>query len=141
MKMLHLVEQIVKKNRVEEMAEALCSIASKMSGNLKEELMHEMECLAYTMTAEEAKQIVQHMAPYGEHWTMDKVKAYLHGRGIEEPDCLHYYVVMNMMYNDYFQTASAFGLKDNVDFFYDLAKNFLEDVDGVDFKTEKYFNM
>jgi hypothetical protein len=48
---------------------------------------------------------------------------------------------MNMMYNDYFQTASAYKLKDDADFFYDLAKDFIEDVDGVEFKVEKYFNM
>lgn len=141
MKILPLVEQIIKKDRVEGMAEALCSAMSKMPSNIKDDLLHELDCLAYTFTPEEAKQTVQRMAPYGEHWSMDKIKSYLHGRGIEEPDCIHYYVVMNMMYNDYFQTASAYGLNDNPDFYYDLAKNFIEDVDGVDFKVEKYFHM
>lgn len=141
MKIQPVIERIVKKNRIDEMSEALCSAMAKMPTNIKEELMHELEALAYTFTMDEAKQIVQRMAPYGEHWSLDKVKAYLHSQGIEAPDCIHYYVVMNMMYNDYFQTASAFGLKDNADFFYDLAKNFIEDVDGVDFKVEKYFNM
>ena len=140
MKIQPVIEQIIKKNRVDELSEALCSAMAKMPSNTKEELMHNLECLAYTFTADEAKLIVQRMAPYGEHWSMDKVKTYLLGRGVEN-NCIHYYVVMNMMYNDYYQTALDFGLKDNPDFFYEMAKNFIEDVDGVDFKVEKYFNM
>ena len=140
MKIQPVIEQIIKKNRAEEMSEVLCSAMAKMPANIKEELMHKLEYLAYTFTADEARQIVQKMAPYGEHWNMDKVKAYLLEHGVEH-NCIHYYVVMNMMYNDYFQTALDFGLKDNADFFYELAKNFIEDVDGVDFKVEKYFAM
>ena len=90
MKIQPVIEQIIKKNRVDELSEALCSAMAKMPANIKEELVHNLECLAYTFTTDEAKLIVQRMAPYGEHWSMDKVKTYLLGRGVEN-NCIHYY--------------------------------------------------
>ena len=72
---------------------------------------------------------------------MDKVKSYIASKGIDHNQCIHYYVVMNMMYNDYIRTAEAFGQKDNPDFYFLLAKNFINDPDGADFKVEKYFQM
>ena len=48
---------------------------------------------------------------------------------------------MNMTYNDYMNTAITFGLKDNPDFFYSLAKDFINDADAAPYKVEKYFSM
>ena len=136
-----VIDLITSKGKTKEMIEAFVSVYPKMSSGLREDLCHELECLAYTYSADEAKQIVLKMSPYGEHWSMDKIKAFIASRGISDKQQIHYYLVMNMMYNDYIQTAEMFGQKDNPDFYFMLAKNFIEDADGVDFKVEKYFKM
>lgn len=136
-----IIGLIVQKDRVEEMAEDLQEALPKMPTAQREEFINRMESLAYTFTADEAKRIVHKMTPYGEHWTMDKIKAYLEDKSIKHEQCLHYYLVMNMMYNDYLPTAQTFGMKDNPDFYYSLAHDFIDDPDGVKFKVEKYFKM
>ena len=136
-----IIGLIVQKDRIDEMAEDLQEALPKMPTAQREEFINHMESLAYTFTTDEAKHIVQKMTPYGEHWSMDKVRAYLEDKGVKHGHCLHYYLIMNMVYNDYMPTAQAFGLKDNTDFFYSLAHDFIDDPDGVKFKVEKYFKM
>ena len=136
-----LMDKIVAKGKTKEMIDAIVALTPKMPNAQRDEFLREMECIAYTYTADEAKHVVQKMTPYGEHWSMDKIKAYLADKKIQHGQCLHYYLVMNMMYNDYWLTAEAFGQKENPDFYFSLAKNFIEDPDGVPFKVEKYFQM
>lgn len=81
------------------------------------------------------------MIPYGEHWSCDKVKEYLIKKDATTEYLMYYYLVMNMTYNDYMNTAITFGLKDNPDFFYSLAKDFINDADAAPYKVEKYFSM
>lgn len=136
-----LLECIAKNGRSSQLLDLFVSVIPKLPNDLKEHVTHEMERLAYSFTPDQAKEIVRKMTPYGEHWAADKVKAYIASKGVDQDDCIHYYLVMNMMYNDYYQTAQAFGQKDNADFYFSLAKNFIDDADGVDFKVEKYFEM
>ena len=136
-----LVEMITKKGRKEQLFDYLISIVPNLPKDIKEDVCEEMQELAYTMDLTEARAIVQKMTPYGEHWAADKVKVYIAGKDVDPDQCIHYYVVMNMMYNDYAHTAQAFGQKDNPDFYFQLAKDFIDDVDGVPFKVEKYFEM
>mgnify|MGYP003306525305 CR=1 FL=1 len=116
-------------------------MVSKMPNDLKKEFTHKMECLAYTYSLEEAQQVVQRMVPFGEHWSPEKIKIYIATKNVDTDNCIHYYLAMNMMYNDYHKTAEHFGQKENPDFYFDLAYDFLNDADGVDFKIEKYFKM
>ena len=97
-----------------------------------------LEKLAYKITPMEAEQIVKSMKPRGQHWTLKQIKEYLAGKGITE-NYTDYYLVMNMAYNDYFATAKLFGLQSDPEFFYSLAKDFIEDADAKPFKIEKYF--
>lgn len=140
MGMHHLLEQIEKKGREKDALKVLGDIMPKMTGEAKDALVSKLECLAYTFTPEEAKATVQKMVPYGEHWSLEKVKELLKSKGIEN-ECLRYYMVMNMMYNDYCKVANDFGLKDNVDFYFEMSKAFILDPDGVSYKVEKYFKM
>lgn len=97
-----------------------------------------MEEVAYSIDSATAEQIVRKMEPYGQYWSMSAITDYLKTKGVTER-LTDYYLVMNMMYNDYYETASAYGLQKNVDFFFSLAKNFIEDRDAKPHKVAKYF--
>lgn len=68
---------------------------------------------------------------HGAHWTQAQTTAVGDSIGISwdkvSPKCWH--VAMNMMYSDYFGTASKFK-QTGPDFFAELAKDFLMDPDG-----------
>lgn len=69
----------------------------------------------------------------GEHWTKEETKEVAESMGIT-PDC-KWYGVMNMMYSDYFEVASAYGVN-TPDFYAEMAKAFIEDKDGKENKFE-----
>ena len=46
---------------------------------------------------------------------------------------------MNMAYNDYRKTAEKFNLEDDVNFYFCIAHDFIEDPDAKEFKVELYF--
>ena len=141
MNMAEIMEQVHKKGRNEEAFRLITEYVPKLSTDAKKEFCHKLEGIAYALTPEEAKQIVSHMIPYGEHWSCDKVKEYLIKKDATTEHLMYYYLVMNMTYNDYMNTAITFSLKDNPDFFYSLAKDFINDADAAPYKVEKYFSM
>lgn len=106
--------------------------------DLYDELMKDLECLAYKISPEEAMQIVKSMRPKGQYWSMQQVKDMCREHGVDK-DIVNWYLVLNMVYNDYCGTAKAFGLQGDEDFFWSLAKDFIEDPDAKPFKVEKYF--
>lgn len=57
--------------------------------------------------------------------------------GIEN-DITDYYLVMNMMINDYSRTARMYG-QDNADFYFNLAYDFINDEDALPDKVARYF--
>ena len=136
-----VVELIYQKGKQQELLHYLITLMPKLPSDVKKELCHKMEEMAYSMTCEEARQIVTRMIPYGEHWSMDKIKDLLNSKGMSHECTIRYYLVMNMMFNDYARTADAFKEKDNVDFYYHLSYDFINDADAPDFKVEKYFKM
>lgn len=103
-----------------------------------EELMCDLECLAYKIAPDEAMSIVKAMRPKGQHWSMQQVKDFCRSKGIDK-DIVNWYLVMNMCYNDYYDTAKTFGLQNDEEFYYSLAKDFIDDPDAKPFKVEKYF--
>lgn len=106
--------------------------------DMYEELMEDLECLAYKIPADEAMQIVKNMRPKGQNWSMQQVKDMCRSHGIDK-DIVNWYLVLNMCYNDYCNTAKAFGLQGDPDFYWSLAKDFIEDPDAKPLKVEKYF--
>lgn len=105
---------------------------------LYDKVMDKLECLAYKIPRDEAEDIVRRMSPYGQHWSYNQVKDFVASHGVED-NWTNWYLVLNMVYNDYCATAKTFGLYDDPEFYFSLAKDFIEDPDAKPLKVEKYF--
>ena len=95
-----------------------------------------MTTWAPTMTCR--VRIVRAMRPKGQYWSYTQVYDLVKSKGVTG-DWVNWYLVMNMVYNDFCATAKHFGLHNDVEFFYHLAKDFIEDPDAKPMKVEKYF--
>lgn len=95
----------------------------------------EAEDILYHISDEDAMTVVRGMKPYGEHWTKDDIYNFVRSQGIEP--CVDWYVAMNMMYNDYITTAQRYNV-DTPDFYFCLARDFINDPDGSPHKLAKY---
>ena len=121
-----------------EIMEELMEELEKKDKELYDKTMHKLEDVAYDISLDEAKKIVINMKPFGEHWTYDQVKNYIEQKGIY--NCyIKYYMVMNMMYNDYYAVAVNYGHQDDADFFFQLSIAFINDEDAKPHKVVKYF--
>lgn len=103
-----------------------------------DEYIDKLEHLAYQIPKEEAERIVRAMRPKGQYWSYTQVYDLVKSKGVTS-DWVNWYLVMNMVYNDFCATAKHFGLQNDVEFFYHLAKDFIEDPDAKPMKVEKYF--
>ena len=103
-----------------------------------DEYIDKLEHLAYRIPKEEAERIVRAMRPKGQYWSYTQVMDLVKSKGVTG-DWVNWYLVMNMVYNDFCATAKHFGLQNDVEFFYHLAKDFIEDPDAKPMKVEKYF--
>ena len=123
---------------IDTLEESLCYLQrsdEKMYKQIKESL----EAKAYAISPEDAKMIVQRMNPMGQQWNWNQIEEYIIAKGID-PSCTEkWYLVMNMVYNDYYDTAKTYGHLNDVEFFFHLAKDFIEDPDAKPLKVEKYF--
>lgn len=136
-----LITKAIEKGHGEEAWDLADEVMEKIKRkwpDLYEDLMCDLECLAYKIPTEEAIQIVKAMRPKGQHWSMQQIKDYCRDKGIDK-DIVNWYLVMNMCYNDYYDTAKTFGLQNDDEFYYSLAKDFIEDPDAKPLKVEKYF--
>ncbi len=114
------------------------SMLCKKYPDLYDTIIEKLECLAYRIPEDEAESIVRRMSPRGQHWSYNQVKDFVESHGIKS-DWTNWYLVLNMCYNDYYDTAKAFGLQDDPEFFFSLARDFIEDADAKPLKVEKYF--
>lgn len=121
-----------------QVAEEIMDEVARRDPNLYDELIAKMEHLAYRIPKDEAERIVRNMRPKGQYWSLQQIREYLKTKGITE-NCVNWYLVMNMVYNDFYDTARTFGLQSDVEFFFSLAKDFIEDPDAKPMKVEKYF--
>lgn len=103
-----------------------------------DDVMDSLESLAYRIPVEEATQIVRDMRPKGQYWSYQQVKDWCAEKGIKT-DITNWYLVLNMCYNDYCTVAKQFDIQDDEEFYWWLAKCFIEDPDAKPFKVEKYF--
>lgn len=115
----------------------ICEMAQR-EPKLYEEFMCRLEKLAYRIPQDEAERIVRNMRPKGQFWTCQQVKDFVKEQGVTG-EWTNWYLVMNMMYNDYCNTAKTYGLQNDTEFFFNLSKDFIEDVDAKPLKVEKYF--
>lgn len=103
-----------------------------------DEYIDKLEHLAYRIPKDEAERIVRAMRPKGQYWSYTQVYDLVKSKGVTG-EWVNWYLVMNMVYNDFCTTAKHFGLQNDVEFFYHLAKDFIEDPDAKPMKVEKYF--
>lgn len=123
---------------VNTLEEALCYV-QRVDSTMYQHLVESLEQKAYEINPDEAKSIVQKMKPMGQQWSWQQIEDYISSKEID-PSCTEkWYLVMNMVYNDYYNTAKTFGHLNDVEFFFHLAKDFIEDPDAQPLKVEKYF--
>ena len=87
-------------------------------------------------TEADAIEWVKHMDPPA-RWTMDQTTAVMRQRGYNNKPC-EFYAVMNMLWSDYGKTVAKHGT-DTVDFWAEMAHNFIDDNDAVDMKVGRYW--
>lgn len=136
-----IYEHTEDRDRMERMNELYYEMAELIKDRLPDEykgFAERAEDVLYSMSADEAEEIVRRMRPSGEHWSIDDVYSILDDN--EMPQDVDYYIVMNMMYNDYGRTFKTYGV-DTVEFYLEMSRDFIEDEDGVNHKVEKYFTM
>ena len=118
-------------------ADAFCALKKHSPDEFKE-LINSLEGITYIITEEEAVKIVRHMEPKGQNWSPSQVKDFVKSQGIDS-NFVNWYLVMNMVYNDYYNTAKLYGLQNDANFYFSLAKDFIFDPDAHPYKVEKYF--
>ena len=119
-------------------SEDMLNKLSRKDPILFDEYIEKLEHLAYRIPKDEAERIVRAMRPKGQYWSYTQVYDLVKSKGVTG-DWVNWYLVMNMVYNDFCATAKHFGLHNDVEFFYHLAKDFIEDPDAKPMKVEKYF--
>lgn len=120
-------------------SEDMLNKLSRKDPMMFDEYMDKLERLAYRIPKDEAERIVRAMRPKGQYWSYTQVMDLVKSKGVTG-DWVNWYLVMNMVYNDFCATAKHFGLQNDVEFFYHLAKDFIEDPDAKPMKVEKYFS-
>lgn len=127
----------VKKEKMNEIYYRMADYVKNNNKDWYDKFYDEAESIVYEISNEQAMQIVMAMQPYGQRWSMDEVVNLIKTKGImEHGKC--YYMVMNMMYNDYCRTAKQYNV-DVPEFYFDLSYDFINDVDSKKHKVEKYF--
>lgn len=119
-------------------SEDMLNKLSRKDPMMFDEYIDKLEHLAYRIPKDEAERIVRAMRPKGQYWSYTQVMDLVKSKGVTG-DWVNWYLVMNMVYNDFCATAKHFGLQNDVEFFYHLAKDFIEDPDAKPMKVEKYF--
>ena len=137
-----LMERPVTLGKAEEItvyADAICAL-KKLGG---EEPAHEGTKTA-GFTEADAKRWTEHMensdGSKGPHWTLEQATAVANSIGVHT-DPWVWYAAMNMMYSDYWESATRYGV-DRPEYYADLAKEFLFDKDagGPEAKIAGYYH-
>lgn len=137
-----LIEKIraknIPKSEVDSLMDWTFSALEKADTHTYREIKCKLEDLAYSIEQEAAESIVRAMKPAGEKWTYRDAKEVAMSHGVTS-GFTDWYLVLNMMWNDYRETAEKFGHGNDVDFYYCLAKDFIMDPDAKRHKVAKYF--
>ena len=138
-----LMERPVSLGRAEEIcayADTICAL-KKLGG---EEPAHEgTKTAGFTET--DAKRWTEHMknsdGSKGPHWTQEQTAAVAGSVGVHNVAPWVWYAAMNMMYSDYWESATRYGV-DRPEYYADLAKEFLFDKDAgcPDAKIAGYYH-
>lgn len=133
-----LMDMILQKGDLSKVSDEFDKLLPSIDRDTRERLTNALEKAAYYISPQKAQEIVSAMVSYGEHWSKEDVSKYIAQKGVPQEQCMQYYLVMNMAYNDYKQVADEFHI-DEPAFYFALAKSFIDDPDGKPLKVEKYF--
>ena len=124
-----------KMERLGDMLEELIYDLKESHHDLYEEYKDELYELAYgkKINKETAMKWVEEMKPIGEHWTMEETTGAMVSLGYNF-DSVDFYIVANMMYNDYNDLV-----KEDETLALKLAYDWLNDVDAKEDKLYCYW--
>ena len=135
------IEKIIENRNVEDM-EKLGEILSEIIYFMKEnhqEIYEKYKIELYEMafgkkiSEEMAENWVKSMKPVGLHWTIEETTNAMQSLGYNM-NRVDFFVVANMMYNDYFDIV-----KEDEEIALRLARDWLNDVDSIDDKLYCYW--
>lgn len=135
------IDKIVENNKKEDM-EKLSTMLSEIIYKTKEAhpdmYSHYKMCLYETaygkkLNKDMAEEWVMNMRPAGQHWTMAEAEEVIKAKNLKAT-AIDYYVVINMMYNDYYKLV-----KDNEELALELAEQWLDDEDAKENKLFEYW--
>lgn len=141
MKIKEYINKIVDKSKhedMEELSEMLEDLIYKMK-EYDEKCYNKYKIKLYELAngkklnEEMATDWVKSMLPVGLYWTIDETTNAMKQMGYN-CDKLEYWVLANMMYNDYYNIV-----KDNEELALKLAYDWLDDEDSVDDKLYEYW--
>lgn len=141
MKIKEMLNVIIDKGNVKDMYklnemlnELICDL-KEQNPRLYREYKKELYEVAYgnVILEDKAKEIVQNMKPYNEHFTMENAKEIKDDYSIKH-SVSDVYLVVNSLYNDYHEI-----LDENNDMYAKMTKLWLNDADSVDDKVYEYF--
>mgnify|MGYP004541658431 FL=1 len=141
MKIKEMLNVIIDKGNVKDMYklnemlnDLICDL-KEQNPRLYKEYKKELYEVAYgnVILEDKAKEIVQNMKPYKEHFTMENAKEIKDDYSIKH-SISDVYLVVNSLYNDYHEI-----LDENNDMYAKMTKLWLNDADSVDDKVYEYF--
>lgn len=140
---LQIIKRIAEKSDTDwiKVHEIICEALNRLKSMDLASYSKTIDCLediAYTIPQDKAQEIVRSMKPYGECWEVESVKKFIEGRNIDWS--IDWYLVMNMVYNDYHDTAEMVNMAEDSEFYFSLARDFIQDEDAKRHKVEKYFS-
>ena len=136
-----MITKIMVKNKAEdisklqEMLDSLICDLKEQKPELYKQYKKELYELAYgkVILEDKAKEIVENMKPYGEHFKMEEAKRIKEEHSIKH-SASDIYLVINSLYNDYHEILG----EDN-DTYIKMTKLWLNDTDSVEDKVYQYF--
>lgn len=141
MKIKEMLTKIIDKGNIEDMYklneildELICDL-KEQKPKLYKEYKKQLYELAYgkVILEDKAKEIVENMKPYGEHFKMEEAKRIKEEHSIKH-SASDIYLVINSLYNDYHEILG----EDN-DTYIKMTKLWLNDTDSVEDKVYQYF--
>lgn len=141
MKIKEMLAKIIDKGNIEDMYklnemldELICDL-KEQKPKLYKEYKKQLYELAYgnVILEDKAKEIVEHMKPFGEHYNMNDAKEIKEDYSIKH-SISDVYLVANSLYNDYHDL-----LEDNDEVYAKMTKLWLNDTDSVEDKVYLYF--
>lgn len=141
MNIKEMLKETIDKNNKEDMYK-LNDMLSDLIYDLKTEhpekykkYKTELYEIAYgkVITKEKAKEIVEEMKPYGEHYSIEMISNMFNGY-LGNHNEIDYYLVANSLYNDYHDVIG-----DDDEMYKELTNKWLNDEDAVEDKVYYYF--